>query len=199
MPAIESSLPLAEALRRLAPGFAGGTFDPAVYAEVERRLVTRFEDSLAELPRGDFDTAWSFGEALRCAAAGASDGDARALWDSMERMLAAEPATPFANAIAGALTERPAPPAQMERLLAVLDAHPGCGLRSAALRLRGMAVDDPDARASALRAADAALRSPCWRLQASALAVLRRLGASPADSAALPSFLRGPVSEALMQ
>jgi len=92
--------------------------------------------------------------------------------------------------IAGALRERPAPVPQMERLLAALDTHPACGVRSAALRLRGTAVES-DERAPALRVAQAALQSPCWRLQASALAVLTRLGAPPADISALPTFLRG--------
>ena len=121
------------------------------------------------------------------------------MWDAMERVLAAEPATPFAGAIAGALRERPAPPPQLERILAALDAHPACGMRSAALRLRNTAATDEASRTSALRAAQSALRSPCWRLQASALAVLRRLGVAPADSAALPSFLRGAVGDAVMK
>jgi len=195
--ATESTLPLADALRRLAPAFAGGSFDPAVYADVQRRLGARLEASLAELPRGDFDVAWSLGEALRCALASASAGDARAMWDGMERVLAAEPATPFAGAFAGALRERPPPPQQMERILAALDAHPGCGVRSAALRLRGTAATGEASRTSALSVAQSALRSPCWRLQASALAVLRQLGAAPADSAALPSFLRRAVGDAV--
>jgi hypothetical protein len=198
-PAGETTLPLADALRRLAPAFAGGAFDPALYGDVRQRLVGRLEASLADLPRGDFDVAWSLGEALRCALAGASAGDARAMWEGMERVLAAEPATPFAGAIAGVLRERAAPPPQMERLLAALDAHPGCGVRSAALRLRGTAATGETSRASALRAAQSALRSPCWRLQASALAVLRQLGGAPADSAVLPSFLRGAAGDAVME
>ena len=181
--------PLTDALRGLAPAFAGGSLEPGLYAEVQRRLQARLEASLAGLPRGDFEVAWSLGEALLCALAGASAGDARAMWDGMERVLAADPATPFAGAIASALRERPAPPPQMERILAALDAHPSCGLRSTALRLRSTAATDEAARASALRAAQSALHSPCWRLQASALAVLKRLGVAPADSAALPSFL----------
>jgi hypothetical protein len=185
------SMSLANALRELAPAFAGGAFEPGVYADVQRRLTARLEESLAELPRGDFEVAWSLSEALRCSAAAASAGDAQAMWDAMERVLAAEPATPFAGAIVAALRERPAPPQQMERILAALDAHPSCGLRSAALRLRGAAGTDKTARDPALSAAQAALRSPCWRLQASALAVLKQLGVAPADSAALPTFLRG--------
>jgi len=179
--------PLADALRGLAPSFAGGAFEPGVYADVQRRVTARLEESLAELPRGDFEVAWSLSEALRCAAAAASAGDAQVMWDAMERVLAAEPATPFAGAIAVALRERPAPQQQMELILAALDAHPSCGVRSAALRLRGGAGA---ARDTALTAAQAALRSPCWRLQASALAVLRPLGVVPDPGALLPSFLR---------
>jgi len=191
------SMTLADALRELAPSFAGGAFEPGLYADVQRRLTARLEESLAELPRGDFEVAWSLSEALRCAAAAASAGDAQVMLDAMERVLAAKPATPFAGAVVVALRERPAPPQQMERILATLDAHPSCGLRSAALRLRGAAGADKTAREPALSAAQAALRSPCWRLQASALAVLRQLGAAPADTTALPTFLRGAAGDAV--
>ena len=190
------SMSLADALRGLAPAFAGGAFEPGVYAEVQRRLTAQLEESLAELPRGDFEVAWSLSEALRCSAAAASADDAQAMWDAMERMLAAGPGTPFAGAITITLRERPAPPQQMERMLAALDSHRACGVRAAALRLRGSAGGT---RETALAAAQAALRSPCWRLQASALAVLRQQGVSPADSAALPSFLRGAAGAALPQ
>lgn len=187
---------LAEALRSLAPAIAGGDFDPAIYAAVKERLLTQLEASLAGLPRDDFDVAWPLGEALRCAAAGASESEARAMWEEMERVLAAGPQTPFGGAIVGALRERPAPPQQMERILAALESNPGCGLRAAALRLRGAAAVDEAARAFTLAVARKALHSPCWRLQAAALDVLKRLGAAPADRAALPSFFRGPQFEA---
>ena len=190
-PAGDTTVPLAEALRRLAPAFAGGAFDVALYGEVQRRLTAQLEAGLRELPRGDFDVAWSLGEALRCVLAGATPDEAAGMWAAMERVLVKEPATPYAGVIAGALLERAAPREQMERILAALDAHPGCGVRSAALRLRE-GVAGGDARASALRAAQAALKSPCWRLQASALAVLTRLDAPPTDVSALPTFLRGP-------
>jgi hypothetical protein len=182
---------LADALRGLAPAFAGGAVDPAVHAEVQRRLTARLEESLADLPQGDFDILWALAESLRCAAAGASAAEAQAMWNAMQRVLAAEPGTPFAGPIAGALRERPPPQPQLERLLAALDASPACGVRSAALRLRGTTAAGEAARASALRAAQNALRSPCWRLQAAALAVLKQAGAAPADITALPSFLRG--------
>jgi hypothetical protein len=185
----DPNFPLADALRGLAPGFAGGAFEPGLYAEVQRRLTMHLEESLAELPRGDFEVAWSMSEALRCAAAAASAADAQAMWDAMERVLAAEPGTRFAGAITVALRERSAPQEQMERILAALDAHPSCGVRSAALRLR--VTTGGAARETAITAAQAALRSPCWRLQATALAVLKQLGVAPADRSALPDFLRG--------
>jgi hypothetical protein len=187
----DTDFSLAQALRRLAPAFAGGDFDPVTYAEVRQRLLTQLEASLARLPAGDFDVAWSLGEALRCVAAGASEDEAQVMWNGMERALAAEPRTPFAGAIVGALRERPPPPHQMERMLAALESRPGCGAHAAVLRLRAAAAADQASRASALAAARTALRSPCWRLQATALDVLKRLGAAPADRAALPTFLRG--------
>jgi hypothetical protein len=189
-PVVETALALPDALRSLAPAFAGGKFDPPVYADVQRRLTARLEESLAGVPQGDFDVLWSFGEALRCAAAGASAANVQAMWDAMERVLAAKPGAPFAGAIAGALRERTPPQPQLERILAALDASPNCGVRATALRLRGAAAADAATRASAVGAAQTALRSPCWRLQASALAVLKQLGGAPADRAALPSFLR---------
>ena len=182
-PAAEAAEPgpallLAEALRRLAPAFAGGAFDAGIYADVRRQLATALETSLAELPRDDFDVHWALGEALRCTLAGATEERAAAMWSAMESAIAKESASPYAGAIAGALRDRPAPAPQMERLLAALDAHPSCGIRSAALRLRHAAP-----------AAQAALRSPCWRLQAAALDVLRQLGVIPDPGARLPSFL----------
>jgi hypothetical protein len=173
------ALPLAEALRRLAPAFAGGAFDAGIHADVRRQLATGLEASLADLPRDDFDVSWALGEALRCTLAGASADSAAAMWSAMESVLEKEPASPYAGAISAALRERPAPAPRMERILAALDGHPSCGIRSAALRLRNTAP-----------AAQVALRSPCWRLQASALFVLRRLGATPDPGVDLPTFLR---------
>jgi hypothetical protein len=184
--AAEAEVPLAQALRRLAPAFAGGPFDPAAYSSARKRLTAGLESSLAELPRDDFDVIWSLGEALRCVLSGATADEAAAMWNAMERVLAGAPKTPHAGAIIGALGERPAPAPQTARILAALDAHPACGLRAAALRLRR----DVAARAPAEAAARAALRSSCWRLQAAALDVLRQLGAAPDPGAALPSFFR---------
>ena len=181
-------MPLAQLLRRLAPAFAGEPFDPVIYAETQRRLTTRLETSLAELPRDDFDVALSLAEALRCALSRATAEDAAAVWSAMERVLAAQ--TPFAGSIMAGLGERPAPAPQMGRMLAALDAYPGCGVRAAALRLRHDAATDEASRASAVRAAQSALGSSCWRLQAAARDVLRQLGVRPDPGANLPSFRR---------
>jgi len=159
-PAIASSaLPLAAALLRIGLGFAGGAAEPAIYADVQRRLTTRLEASIAELPTDDFDILYSFGRALHCA-------------------------------LAGALRERPAPAPQMQRILRVLDEHPRCGVRTGALSLRNAIAADDASRASVATLARSALRSSCWRLQAQALTVLRRMGVEPDTGADLPSFLR---------
>ena len=121
--------------------------------------------------------------ALRCALAGATGAEAEKMWKDMEDLLQDDPATPFAGAFAFALRERPAPVPQMQRILEVLDTHPVCSVRASALPLREAAAGDASARAQA------ALRSPCWRLQAAALAVLRRLEIAPDPGAHLPSIL----------
>jgi hypothetical protein len=184
----ETGLPLAQLLRRLSPAFAGAPFDPAIYGEARRRLTARLEASLEELPRDDFDVALSLAEALRCAVTAATAEEAAALWNAMERALAAQ--TPFAGAVMAGLGERPAPAPQMARMLTALDAYPACGVRAAALRLRADTATDEGSRAAAARAAQSALKSSCWRLQAAALAVLRQLGAAPDPGATLPTFLR---------
>jgi hypothetical protein len=56
-------------------------------------------------------------------------------------------------------------------------------------------MDADGSRATLVEAARAALRSPCWRLQASGLRVLRWLEVSPDGGANLPSFLRGAPGE----
>jgi hypothetical protein len=182
-------LPLAESLRRLEPGFTGGTFDAPAYAEVQRRLTESLEASIAELPVDDFDVLYPFSLALGCALADASPGNAARIWDQMEKVLVKDPATPFAGAITAALRGRRAPEPQMQRILDLLDAHPRCGVRAAALSLRYAAAGEAPRAAAPL--AQAALGSPCWRLQTQALAVLKRLGAAPGSGAKLPSFL-GP-------
>jgi hypothetical protein len=78
----------------------------------------------------------------------------------------------------------------MSRILRVLDEHPRCSVRTAALSLRSTLATDDASRAASAQQAQAALRSSCWRLQAAALPALDRLGAKPDPGAPLPSFLR---------
>ncbi|MEW6688561.1 MAG: hypothetical protein AB1452_05645, partial [Pseudomonadota bacterium] len=140
--------------------------------------------SLAALPQGSFNVSYALGEALRCSLLGAAEPEAQRLWDEIERELTEEPRPPFTAPLLVALRGRPAPPAQMQRILRALDADPRCAVRSAALELRSAAIPGSAA------AAQSALRSSCWREQARALALLARLGETPDPDAKLPSFLR---------
>ncbi len=180
--------PLAEALRSIVPG--AGPADPRIHQYVRQRLTHDLRAGLSVLPPDDFNVAYSLGEALRCAIAAAATEPLESMWTEMEHVLAREPATPFAGAIAGALRERPAPAPQMSRILRVLDEHPRCSVRAAALSLRSTFSTDEASRTAFEKQAQAALRSPCWRMQASALAALDRLGAKPDPGTPLPSFLR---------
>jgi hypothetical protein len=174
-----AGLTLEEALRRLGPGLVSGNAHGGAFRFALERLSNSVESALAELPEGDFDVAWSLAAALRCALEGADASTAARMWDGMERVLAARPATPFAGPIAGALRTRPAPAPQMQRLIGRLAAHPSCGVRVAALSLQRSAA-----------AAQAAMRSDCWRLQARALTLLDELGVAPQNLDAAPGFLR---------
>ena len=184
--AAPSALPLAAALRALGPGFVSGRIEDDVYAQVLGALRTRTAATLAEIPAEDFDVLWPLGAALRCALRGASDAQAAAMRDAFERLLLDTPATPYAGPIAAALRARPAPAMQMSRLIEQLAAHPSCAVRTAALALDGSAA-----------AAQAALRSSCWRLQSRALRMLEDKGISPAAPGALPPFLRDTATRAL--
>jgi hypothetical protein len=189
-----SALPLAESLRRAEPGFAGGVADPEAYASARQILTRQLKTGIAGLPRDDFNVEWMLAHALRCALTGATSGEATGMWNDLESVLQDEPATSFAGAFAFALRDRPAPAPQMQRILRVLDAHPACGVRVAALTLSQVAAADASARAQVIPAAQKALRSPCWRLQAAALTVLLRLDAAPGADATLPAFLRDRAS-----
>jgi hypothetical protein len=113
------------------------------------------------------------------------------MWNDMEALLAENSRRPFGAALVTALRERPPPAPQLLRILRAIDADPRCGMRAGALQMELAVATDDASRATLARAAQAALRSPCWRLQAQALAVLKRLGVAPDAAAALPSFLRG--------
>ena len=186
----DDALPFADALRGIVPGFTGGSVDPRIYAYAQQRLTTQLRASISVLPSDDFNVTYSLSEALRCALAAASADAAAEMWTEMEHVLARNPATPFAGAIAGALRDRPAGTAQMLRILRVLDEHPRCSARAAALSLRSALTADNASRATIAPHAQAALRSPCWRMQAAALTALGHLGAPPDAGAALASFLR---------
>jgi hypothetical protein len=183
-------LSFAEALSAIAPGFGGGQADPAAFAEVSRRLRTQLQASITALPRDSFNVMWALGEALRCTLADATDEDATAMWSALKEVLEADPATPFAGAIVSALYERPAPAQQMEGTLRVLEDHPHCGVRAAALSLRYVTAKDEAARFQIAPLAQTALRSTCWRLQATARARLKRLGIALDSDVILPSFMR---------
>jgi hypothetical protein len=174
-----AAVPLAEALRALGPGLVSGRIEGGAYARALHELRSRTRAALAELPAADFEVLWPLGAALRCALEGAGAEQAIPMWDAFEDVLRDDPATTYAGAIAAALRARPAPAAQMDRLVPRLAAHASCAVRAAALSLEG-SVD----------AAQAALRSTCWRLQARALRLLGERGVAPADLAAVPPFLR---------
>jgi hypothetical protein len=146
----------------------------ALQARTLERLRTNVAAALAEVPSEDFDRMWPLALALRCALAGASESQAQAMWDAFENLAS----TPYAGLITGALHARPAPASQMPRLIERLAAHRSCGVRTAALALDGSAP-----------AAQAALRSSCWQLQARALRILEARGAEPEDASAVPGFL----------
>ena len=195
--AADNALSSAEALSRAGLSFAGGASDPVAYAETQRRLTSRLRATLAELPADDFNVTWALSHTLRCAFMGATASQAAVMWGELERVLAEQPATPFAIAFAFALRPRPAPAPQLQRILHAFEAHPACGVRAAALTLRNAAADDEVSRAQLASAAQAVLRSSCWRLQAAAVNVLRRTGTAPDGAAPLPSFLRAGSNSAL--
>jgi hypothetical protein len=174
-----AAMPLGQALRELGPGFVRGAVDPSRYALALRELRERPAASLAGLPAQDFDSLWPLGLALRCALAGAHENRAPAMWDAFEQVLREDPASRFAGVIAGALRARPAPEAQMRRLVSLLASHPSCGIRVAALSLDGSEA-----------AAQEALRSSCWQLQARALNVLKKLGVEPEVSPPVADVLK---------
>ena len=175
----QQGLSFAEAVRSLEFLFRGGEAEPRAHAYVRRRLVGDLERALTELPRDDFTIDWILGNALRCVLSQAALGEATAMWTAMETVLHADRASPFALPIALALRERPAPPEQLDRITHALALHPSCAVRAAAVVLSNSAA-----------AAQSALESSCWLLQATALRILGTLGAKPRPDADLPSFLR---------
>jgi len=115
------------------------------------------------------------GEALLCRARDAPDLEG--FWSEMKALLLAEPQTPLAGWVALALATRP--PADAEAIARLLARRESCNVRALALRAW-----------PTLAAANDAIRSSCFRLQAAAAAAFSRLGAPLPPDAALPSFLR---------
>lgn len=114
------------------------------------------------------------GETLLCRLREAPDPDA--LW----RELRGKVDSPLAGWVAIALAQRPPPQAQAEEIAALLDRRESCNVRALALRAW-----------PTLPAAQSAVRSSCYRLQAAGAAAFARLGRPLPPEAVLPSFLQG--------
>lgn len=114
------------------------------------------------------------GESLLCRVRDAPDLEA--IWRELKPLLENDA---LAGWIAIALGKRPPPPAQAEEIAAKLAARESCNVR--ALGLRAWPT---------LPAAEAGIRSRCYRLQAAARFAFARLGAPPPHDAGLPSFMR---------
>jgi hypothetical protein len=117
------------------------------------------------------------GEALICRVRGSPDPEA--VWSELKATLLADPATPLAGWIAIALARRPPGKENAEEIATLLAKTDRCNPRALALRAW-----------PTLPAAQAGVRSGCFRLQAAALAAFARLGAAPPGDVKLPSFLR---------
>jgi hypothetical protein len=133
-----------------------------------------------QAPTADSCPAPDAGEALLCRLRDASALEVATIWDELEKLLAADPATPLAGWIAIALGRRPPPQAQAGEIAALLARRESCNVRARALRSW-----------PTLAAAQAGLRSGCFRLQAAAREAFARLGVPLPADAALASFLRG--------
>jgi hypothetical protein len=114
------------------------------------------------------------GETLLCRLREAPDLDA--LW----RELRGKVDSPLAGWVAIALAQRPPPRALAEEIAALLDRRESCNVRALALRAW-----------PTLAAAQSAVRSSCYRLQAAGAAAFARLGRPLPPDAVLPSFLKG--------
>lgn len=113
------------------------------------------------------------GEALVCRLRDAANADAA--WRELRALID----TPLAGWVAIALRERPPAREQAEEIAALLAAREGCNVRALALRAW-----------PTLPAAEAALRSSCFRLQSAGVAAYARLGVAVPANAPLPMFLR---------
>jgi hypothetical protein len=114
------------------------------------------------------------GEALLCQLKETPDLDA--FWRELRNKVD----SPLAGWVAIALGQRPPPAAQAEEIAALLDRRESCNVRALALRAW-----------PTLPAAQSAVRSSCYRLQAAGAAAFARLGRPLPPDAVLPSFLNG--------
>ncbi|MGQ0752583.1 MAG: hypothetical protein ACT4PS_18805 [Betaproteobacteria bacterium] len=185
----EKPMSFAEALSATAPGFGGGTVNVAAYAAAQRYVRERLAAGVSGLPRDSFNVTWALGETIRCTLTNANERERTAILAGMHEVLSAEPHTPFATAFVPALFNRPGPASLMQPIILKLDGHPSCALRSAALSLTFLTAESDEAREALVPIAQKALRSTCWRLQATAKARLIRSGAVPDATERLPSFL----------
>ena len=141
------------------------TFTPPVAPE-RRHAVEPMSETVCPSPDP--------GEALLCRVRDAQDVEA--VWRELRPLVE----TPMAGWLAIALAQRPPERKQAEEIAALLSKRPGCNARALALRAW-----------PTLPAADAAVRSDCFRLQAAGAAAFARLGRPLPADVVLPSFLRG--------
>jgi hypothetical protein len=111
---------------------------------------SKLREGIASLRRDHFDAVLALGEALRCS----TD------WPLMRELLDKDPGSPLALWIGFSLLNQQQ---KDESILRRLDSHPSCEVRAVALEARG-----------SREAAEKALGSSCWRLRATAEAVLER-------------------------
>jgi len=132
------------------PPAPGISFEVIAFPGCKEISTEQLRKTISGLRRDHFDAIMEAGAALRCS----TD------WPFMEELLDREPTSPLAIWIALSLQTHST---KSEKLLDQLDRHPSCGVRAAALEAR-----------DSVAAAEAALKSPCWRLQAAARAVIER-------------------------
>lgn len=161
-------LPAPPPPRKVAETEADGTCPAGIRVE---------PDEIEKVRREHFDAVFELGQRLGCALA--DPAQAEALWRALDTELSRHPATTLAGWIAIAFRLHPPPAPLRDALLARLDAHAHCSVRALAL-----------AAAPRADVARRALGSSCFRLQATALQTLQKLGAPIPAGAPLPAFLR---------
>ncbi|HUQ26444.1 MAG TPA: hypothetical protein VM140_12305 [Burkholderiales bacterium] len=132
---------------------------------------------LETVRREHFDAVFDLGQRMRCALE--DPAQAAALWPAFGAELARDPASALAAWIAIAFRFHPPPAPLRDSVLERLDAHPFCSVRALALEAAPRA-----------EIARRALGSSCFRLQATAMRTLEKLGVPIPKDAPLPAFLR---------